>query len=154
MLASNFSVQRERPSGAAPQAVAINRASCWPSSTRGFVRQGGLRSSAASKPSWTNRSRNRCTVERLTSNASAICSSHHAGPSASAFKSIRARSTLALAVRTCESRISQPNRSDIDSRTTDLASLPMTHSLKGSSIHQGQCLAEMIKPVKTKWINH
>src|SRR5215210_2210887 len=76
-------LQRSLPSGGLEQASAIRCASWEPSSFLGFVLTGLRWTSAASRPSSTNRSRTRRTVERLISRASAILVSGQAWPGAS-----------------------------------------------------------------------
>jgi len=79
--ASSSNVQRVRPSGLAPQAIAISLASFSPSnicSTLGRTRF--LRSRAASSPSSTNRFRNDSIDRTATPNASATWASFSFGP--------------------------------------------------------------------------
>src|SRR5215216_7785288 len=92
LSASRRNDHRPRPFGAGLHASVTRRASWTPSSLRGCNWRDGRGRSAASRPSSTHRIRTRSTVERLTSTASAICSSVRRGPSApsSAFNRTRA----------------------------------------------------------------
>jgi len=95
LSASNRTVHRWRPSGAAEQANAINLASNAPSkmtSRGGF--SSGLRSRAVSMPSSTNRFL-RCSMERLlTPSAVATSATFHAGPPAPASHNSKARAWM------------------------------------------------------------
>src|ERR687896_879722 len=128
LSASRRSVQDARPAGAWLHAMATRRASCAPSSLRGFVRADGWRARAVSSPSSTNRWRNRWMVDTPTSNASVICWSGQFGPSTSAFSSIRARSALSRATRGPATSCWRVWRSSSVNRTVYLASLPMARS--------------------------
>src|SRR5215813_794371 len=97
--ASRCKVQRWRPSGAALQASASNRAAAFASSLGGVPGRG--RSSSAVSPSSTKRWRRRSTVARPTERAAAMAWSSQ--PSA-ALSRIRARVTLRVAcVPLCKS---------------------------------------------------
>src|SRR5919197_3872583 len=78
--ASSRNVQRLWPSGGALHASATRRASCWPSSRRRYLRAGGLRCSAASRPAVTYCWRMRATGAGVTSHATAIAASVQPGP--------------------------------------------------------------------------
>lgn len=85
LSASNLTVHRRCPDGASEHARAINLASNAPSkmTSRGGLAI-GLRSSAASRPSSTNRFL-RCSIDRhVTPRASDTSDTFHAGPSSPA----------------------------------------------------------------------
>src|SRR5262249_14149474 len=90
--ASSRSVQRVRPAGGAPQARAIRRASCAPSSFRAYCRSGTLRSGAASRPAAPSARRTRWPVAGWPSKAPARAASVQPGPPSPwlAFSRIRA----------------------------------------------------------------
>src|SRR5262245_9536005 len=116
--ASNFNDHRPYPAGGFPSRIAISFASPSPSSLRGV---GGvarfLRSSAASTPAVTNRSRRFSTVRTEQSYASAILSSDHPGPSASALSRIWARLTFSEVPLSRFTTSWHTARSSSDSRT-------------------------------------
>jgi hypothetical protein len=89
--AKSLTLQRFLPFGGSEQARAIKCASCSPSSLLGLVFFGWRWTRAASKPSQTNLSRTRKTLERLTSRASAILVSGQAGLSAASWALRRMR---------------------------------------------------------------
>ena len=80
LSARRRSDQRACPAGGALQDSATSRASCSPLSLRSYRRLGGRRFSAAATPCSTHCRRTRKTVGWLTSTASAMASSTHAGP--------------------------------------------------------------------------
>ena len=82
--ASSRKVQFTRPSGGAPRAKAIRRASWAPSSLRYGRPVGFVQNSAAASPSSTNARRTRYTVKAPHSTASVIRASSPPGPSAPA----------------------------------------------------------------------
>src|SRR5262249_1890734 len=128
LSARSFKVQRARPSGGRLQAMAISRASFAPSSFGGRPTDTGRRNSAASNPSSTSPWRRRWIVDGPTSRASAISVSGKASPSASAFRTIRARRARSAATRLPESNACKDRRSASVNRTTYLASLPTGRS--------------------------
>src|SRR5262245_5228257 len=138
--ASRCKVQRWRPSGAALQASAINRASAFASSLGGVPGRG--RSASAVSPSSTKRWRVRSTVARPTARAAAMVLSCQ--PSA-ALRRIRARVTLRVACVPLCSKCSSCSRSSSSSVTRyvflGMLVVLLRDAYSGDSCHPIRCKA-------------
>ncbi|AMV39205.1 hypothetical protein VT85_17340 [Planctomyces sp. SH-PL62] len=129
LSASNFIVQRAKPSGGGPHARADRCASWAPSSLRYWRPVGGRRSTAVASPPRVNFLRTRATVATRTSNASAIRPSGQPSPSASALSMTRARVMVAAACRPVAASLSSSRRCSAVRRTTNSSFRAMTSLL-------------------------